>query len=64
MGFLQGAASKPGSSCPAEKRVINIQPGSAVTIEDLNIRNGCAKGRRHHINDGTLHLKRSTVYDN
>ena len=63
MGFVQGATAKPGSACTGDT-VVNVPAGSTVTIEDLNIRYGCATNGGGINNAGTLHLKRSTVYDN
>ena len=67
MGFVQGAGDRPTScTTTADSSVVTVASNTAVTIEDLNIRNGCSKdGGGININkDGTLHLKRSTVYNN
>ncbi len=64
MGFLQGATSKPGSSCTPGSSVVTVASGTEATIEDLNVRYGCATNGGGISNAGTLHLLRSTVYDN
>ncbi len=63
MGFVQGATAKPDSACTGDT-VVNVPAGSTVTIEDLNIRYGCATDGGGIKNEGTLNLVRSTVYDN
>ena len=63
MGFVQGATAKPTSTCTGDT-VVTVSSGSIVTIEDLNIRYGCATNGGGINNEGTLNLMRSTVYDN
>ena len=63
MGFVQGATAKPTSTCTGGT-VITVEAGTIVTIEDLNIRHGCATDGGGIRNEGTLNLVRSTVYDN
>ena len=63
MGFVQASPAPPTSTCTVGT-VINVEVGSIVTIEDLNIRHGCATDGGGIRNEGTLNLVRSTVYDN
>jgi hypothetical protein len=64
MGFLQGGATKPAAGCTPSGSVVTIESGTVVKIEDLNIRYGCAENGGGVNNNGTLWMKRSTVYDN
>ncbi len=63
MGFIQASAAPPTSTCTGGT-VVSVPAGSIVTIEDLNIRHGCAIDGGGIKNEGTLIVLRSTVYDN
>ncbi len=64
MGVVQAAEEAPDGTCTQGDSVFTIASGIQVTIQDLNIRHGCAaQGGAIH-NAGSLLLNRVTLYDN
>lgn len=64
LGVIQGASAPSSSACVTGSSIFTIPAGRQITIEDLNIRHGCAEEGGAINNAGALTLRNVTLYDN
>ena len=64
MGIVQAGLGAPAAGCTQGESIFTIAADIEVSIEDLNIRHGCAAQGGAIKNAGTLDLRRVTLYDN